>query len=62
MATHLPGESSWTEEPGGLQSMGLQRAGHNLVTKPPPLCIMLLRLPVGHFVKYQLFPLRRTHP
>ena len=20
---------SWTEEPGGLQSMGLQRAGHN---------------------------------
>ena len=25
----LPGEPSWTEEPGGLQSMGLQRAGHN---------------------------------
>ena len=24
----LPGESSWTEEPGGLQSMGLQRSGH----------------------------------
>ena len=24
----LPGESPWTEEPGGLQSMGLQRAGH----------------------------------
>jgi len=23
----LPGESSWTEEPGGLQSMGLQRVG-----------------------------------
>ena len=23
----------WTEEPGGLQSMGLQRVGHNLVTK-----------------------------
>ena len=21
----------WTEEPGGLQSMGLQRLGHNLV-------------------------------
>ena len=21
----LPGESSWTEKPGGLQSMGLQR-------------------------------------
>ena len=23
----------WTEEPGGLQFMGLQRAGHNLATK-----------------------------
>ena len=23
----LPGESLWTEEPGGLQSMGLQRVG-----------------------------------
>ena len=26
-------EMSWTEEPGGLQSMGLQRVGHNLETK-----------------------------
>ena len=25
----LPGESPWMEEPGGLQSMGLQRVGHN---------------------------------
>jgi len=25
----LPGESLWTEEPGGLQSMGSQRAGHD---------------------------------
>ena len=24
----LPEESPWTEEPGGLQSMGLQRVGH----------------------------------
>ena len=23
----------WTEEPGGLQSMGLQRVRHNLATK-----------------------------
>ena len=32
MATHssiLAGESLWTEEPGGLQSMGWQRVGHN---------------------------------
>ena len=36
MATHwvfLPGESPWPEEPGGLQSLGLQRAGHNWATK-----------------------------
>ena len=26
-------EISWTEEPGGLQSMGSQRVGHNRVTK-----------------------------
>ena len=32
MATHssiLAGEIPWTEELGGLQSMGLQRVGHN---------------------------------
>ena len=25
----------WTEEPGGLQSAGSQRLGHDLATKPP---------------------------
>ena len=32
MATHssiLPCKSPWTEEPGGVQSMRLQRVGHN---------------------------------
>ena len=32
MATHssiLAWKISWTEEPGGLQSMGLQRGGHD---------------------------------
>ena len=28
----LPGESPWTEEPGRLQSMGLQRVGHGWAT------------------------------
>ena len=28
-----PGESLWREKPGGLQSMGSQRVGHNLATK-----------------------------
>ena len=40
MATHssnLAWEIPWTEEPGALQSMGLQRVGHDLVIKPPPL-------------------------
>ena len=29
----LAWEIPWTEEPGGLQSMGLQRIGHYLGTK-----------------------------
>ena len=45
MATHcsiLAWEIPWTEEPGGLQSMGLKRVGHNLVTKQ-----QLTRLPLS---------------
>ena len=34
----------WTEEPGGLQSMGLPRVGHNLAIKPPP--------PILHYLMY----------
>ena len=36
MATHssiLAWKIKWTEEPGGLQSMGSQRVGHDLATK-----------------------------
>ena len=36
MATHsgiLAWRSPWTEEPGGLQSMGSQTVGHDLATK-----------------------------
>ena len=36
MVTHssmLAWKTPWTEQPGGLQSMGLQRVEHNLVTK-----------------------------
>ena len=36
MATHssiLAWRILWTEEPGRLQSMGLQRVRHNLLTK-----------------------------
>ena len=37
MAIHssiLAWKIPWTEEPGGLQSMGSQRVGHDLATKP----------------------------
>ena len=37
MATHssiLAWEIPWTEEPGGLQLMGLQRVRHDWATKP----------------------------
>ena len=36
MATHssiLAWKMPWTEEPGGLQSLGLQKVGPNLATK-----------------------------
>ena len=38
MATHssIPAwRIPWTEEPGGLQSVGSQRVGHDLAAKPP---------------------------
>ena len=36
MATHssiLAGEISWAEAPGGQQSMGCKKVGHDLATK-----------------------------
>ena len=39
LATHssmLAWEIPWTEEPGGLQSVGSPRVGHDLMTKPGP--------------------------
>ena len=41
MATHssiLAWRIPWTEEPGGLQSMGSQRVRHNWVTKHTHIC------------------------
>ena len=32
----LAWEIPWTEQPGGLQSMGSQRLRHNFATKQPP--------------------------
>ena len=38
MATHssIAWETPWTEEPGGLQSLGSQRVGYNLTIKQQP--------------------------
>ena len=36
----LPGESPWTEEPGGLQSMGLQRVGHDWAAKQASMYLL----------------------
>ena len=43
MTTHssiLAWEIPWTEGPGRLQSMGLQRVGHNLVTEQQQLHLL----------------------
>ena len=45
MATHsniLAWRILWTEEPGGLQSVGWQRVRHNQVTNTTKLQILLL--------------------
>ena len=45
MATHssiLVGRIPYTEEPGRLQSMGLQRVGHDLVTEHTSRVMSLL--------------------
>ena len=34
----LTWKAPWTQEPGGLQSMGSQRVRHNLATKQQQLC------------------------
>ena len=47
VATHLcilAWRIPWTEEPGGLQSMGLQRVGHDLATKEPGIKVLYLML------------------
>ena len=46
MATHssvFTWEIPWTEEPGSLQFMGLQRVEHDLVTKQQQLCDLIFK-------------------
>ena len=47
MATHssiLAWEIPWTEEPGGLQSIGSQSVGHNLDDLAAVVYVQILRL------------------
>ena len=54
----LPGESPWTEEPGGLQSMGSQRVGHDWEIKHKTICSSILGLHIhihcSDFLLYSL--------
>ena len=38
----------WTEKPGGLQSMGLQRVGHHLVTEHARTSVNSISFPKGN--------------
>ena len=44
LSSILAWEIPWTEEPGGLQSMGSRRVGHDLGTKPATTVIFLAAL------------------
>ena len=49
MATHssiLAWEIPWTEKPGGLQSMGSRRTGHDLATKQQQQQIYNIKLTI----------------
>ena len=40
----LAWETPWTEEPGGIQSLGLQRVGHDVVTEQEQIIKNLLSM------------------
>ena len=59
----LPGESPWTEKPGGLQSMGSQRVGHDWAARHMQHTnLMYLTAPFWKsYVQLQRFPLYFCH-
>ena len=48
----LPGQSPWTEEPGGLQSMGLTRVRHNWVTKHNTFVLLYVVSRISRVIPY----------
>ena len=58
MPTHhtvLPWEIPWPEETGGQQSMGSQRARHNLDTRPPSPAFLKVEKRGGKTVLYAAY-------
>ena len=51
----LPGKIPWTEEPGGLQSMRLQRVGHDLVTEQEKKNTSCQKIPSLSFLSHLWF-------
>ena len=45
LSSSLAWEIPWTEEPGGLQSTGLQGVGHNLATKQQQQITCMMGIP-----------------
>ena len=56
----LPGESPWTEEPGGLQSIGSQRVRYDWATEHTHISRSVLLKPVSFKSQLQLFSWRRN--
>ena len=56
----LAWEIPWTEDPGGLQLVGVSRVGHNLATKPPPPPIDIQWV-FFFFSIYSLHPIAPCH-
>ena len=57
MATHssiLAWKIPWTEEPGGLQSVGSQTVGHNWVTKQPTTSQVDIKLTIATMLFFEL--------
>ena len=52
----LPGESPWTEEPEGLQSVESQRVGHDWVTKHSTEWILSWKLPLSSWPPHEVSP------
>ena len=48
----LTWEIPWSEDPGRLQSMGSQRVGHDLVTKPPPPLLKAKEVSLCDFLNF----------